>query len=174
MSTLPIRQKLIAIARAEVGVVEQPKNSNTGKRVREYQRATNLEGTGWPYCAAFVCWCVREWGKLSEVRDALKMTAPQFEVWRPKTAAAYGFDDWAKSKKLLVINENAQPGVHILRTADIVNYDFSHVGLVVTDVGNILKTIEGNTDEAGSREGGGVYAKTRARSLARRFIRLLD
>ena len=43
MSTLPVRQKLIEIARREVGVREVGRN--TGKRVREYQAATNLEGT---------------------------------------------------------------------------------------------------------------------------------
>lgn len=173
VSTLDIRKRLIAIADAEVGVREVPKDSNTGKRVKEYQAATDLDGTRWPYCAAFVCWCIREWGKLSEVRDALMMTAAQFEVWRPKTPAAYGFDAWAVKKGLLVMNENTHPGEYILHTADLVNYDFSHAGILDTDRGNVLLTVEGNTDAAGSRDGGGVYRKTRARSFARKFIRLL-
>ncbi len=163
----------MAIAKREIGVVEDPKNSNTGARVREYQRSTNLSGTGWPYCAAFVCWCVQQWGEDFQVLDALKMNPGQFEGWRPKTAAAYGFDDWAERNGLLVINENTHPGEATLHTGDIVNYDFSHVGLLDTDKGNILYTVEGNTDSHGSAEGGGVYAKTRARSLARRVIRLL-
>lgn len=173
MSTYPIRQKLIDIAAAEVGVVETPKNSNTGKRILEYQRATTLEGTGWPYCAAFVCWCVREWGKLSEVRDALKMSKTEFENWRPKTAAAYGFHNWAEKRGLLIMDENEHPGQATLHTGDVVTFDFSHIGIVKTDYESTILTVEGNTDLAGSREGGGVFAKTRNRSSARKFIRLL-
>jgi hypothetical protein len=173
MSTLILRQKLIEIAKSEVGVTETPRNSNTGTRVLEYQRATNLEGTGWPYCAAFVCWCIREWGQLPEVRDALKMTVEEFASWRPKTAAAYGFHEWAEKRNLTVFDENSNPGEAILHAADIVTFDFSHIGLVENDQGNVLLTVEGNTDASGSREGGGVYAKTRPRSLARKFIRLL-
>lgn len=173
MSTLATRQKLIDIAAKEIGVTEQPKNSNTGPRVLEYQRATNLPGTKWPYCAAFVCWCIREWGKDPEVLDALKMTAGEFAIWRPQTAAAYGFDDWAEHNGLLVMDENLHPNHATLHTGDIVNYDFSHVGLLKTDDHDFLYTIEGNTDVSGSRNGGGVYAKKRPRSQARKFIRLL-
>lgn len=173
MSTYPLRQRLVEIATNEVGVMEVPKNSNTGQRVVEYQRATNLEGTHWPYCAAYVCWCIREWGKDKEVLAAFRMTPGEFDRWRPKTAAAYGFHQWAEDKGLLVIDENKEPGVHILHTADIVTFDFSHCGILDTDNGNVLYTREGNTDAGGSRDGGGVWAKQRARSLARKFIRLL-
>jgi hypothetical protein len=174
MSTLSIRQKLIDIAVREVGVREEPRNSNTGPRVREYQCATSLGGTGWPYCAAFVCWCIREWGKLPEVLDALKMTAAQFEHWRPKTAAAYGFHEWASDHGLTMFDENTNPGAATLHTADIVTFDFSHVGIIATDSKNFMNTIEGNTDGAGSRDGGGVYLKTRERRLARKIIRFLQ
>ena len=103
--------------------------------------------------------------------DAFKFTAKQAEAWRPKTAAAYGFHGWAEKKGLLVMDDNIQNTLH---TADIVTYDFSHVGIVETDVGFDIHTIEGNTDGEGSRDGGGVFAKVRARSLAKRFIRLIE
>ena len=103
--------------------------------------------------------------------DAFKFTPKQAEAWRPKTAAAYGFHGWAEKKGLLVMDDNIQNTLH---TADIVTYDFSHVGIVETDVGFDIHTIEGNTDGQGSRDGGGVFAKVRARSLAKRFIRLID
>jgi len=172
-STLALRKEMLAIARKEVGVVEVPKNSNTGKDVLKYQRATNLAGTGWPYCAAFVDWVILQWGKNPEVLSALGMDAAKFEKWRPKTAAAYGFHEWAEEKGLLIIDENKNPGETVLHTGDIVTFDFSHIGIIDTDKGNVLYTIEGNTDAAGSRDGGGVYEKTRARSLARKIIRIL-
>lgn len=170
MSTYPLRRKLIEIARKEVGTVEIPKDSNTGPRVIQYQRATNLDGTGWPYCAAFVCWCVREWLKNQEVLDAFKFTAKQAEAWRPKTAAAYGFHGWAESKGLLVMDDSQS---NVLHTADLVTFDFSHIGIIANDEADLIYTIEGNTDSGGSRDGGGVFEKVRRRSLARRFIRML-
>lgn len=173
MSTLAIRQKLIAIARAKVGTIEIPRNSNTGPSILEFQRASNLDGTGWPYCAAFVDWVILQWGKLPEVLKALNLTPSEFERWRPKTAAAYGFHEWAENKGLQVFDENENPGQAILHTGDIVTFDFSHVGIIDTDRGNLLYTVEGNTDAAGSRDGGGVYDKIRARSLARKIIRIL-
>ena len=168
MSTLHVRQKLIEIARREVGVREVGRN--TGKRVREYQAATNLEGTGWPWCAAFVCWCIREWGQDKEVLAALKLTPAGFEKWRPKTAAAFGLEDWAKKRGLQVMFADDIPS---LRTGDIVTFDQSHTGLVADDARGVIKTIEGNTGASGGREGDGVWDKSRNFKESRKFIRLL-
>jgi CHAP domain len=169
MSTLHLRQRLIDIASKEVGVTEVD-SSNTGKRVVQYQQATDLGGTGWPWCAAFVCWCVREWLGDREVRDVLGIGVSDVEDWRPRTAAAYGFHNWARERGLLVMDDSID---NVLHTGDIVTYDFSHIGIVTGDSGNMIYTIEGNTDAGGSREGGGVWAKTRPRFLAKRFIRIM-
>jgi len=170
MNTYELRRRLIRIAKKEVGVREVPKNSNSGPRVREYQKATWLDGTGWPWCAAYVCWCVKEWLKDQDVLDAFKFTAKQAEAWRPKTAAAYGFHDWATKNHLLVMNDSPK---HVLHSADLVTFDISHIGILDTDEGYMIYTIEGNTDATGGREGGGVYTKTRERSFAKAFIRML-
>jgi hypothetical protein len=177
MSTLLLRQRLIAIAAHEVGVTEIPKNSNTGRQIIEYQRSTTLDGTGWPYCAAFVCWCIREWLKDSEVRTALKLTnVKAAERWRPKTAAAFGFHDWAESRGLLVMNDSPH---HVLHTADLITLDVSHIGIVTDDffkpdgTSHVI-SIEGNTSpQSSNNEGGGVYQRTRPRALACKFIRML-
>lgn len=50
-------QRLITVAAREVGVHEVPWGTNTGTRVRQYQASTDLPGTGWPWCNAFVKWC---------------------------------------------------------------------------------------------------------------------
>jgi hypothetical protein len=150
--------KLVELARKEVGVREKPRNSNRGKRVQEFQAATWLNGTGWPWCAAFICWLCREAGMPDSAR--------------PKTASAYDFERWARKKtspaKLIKPASKSR-----IQTGDIVVFTFSHIGLAVDDQdGGIVRTIEGNTDAAGSREGGGVYAKTRRVSQIRSIIRL--
>ncbi len=168
MSSLAIRQKLVDIAAGQVGVVE--KGRNTGKRIIEYQRATTLGGTGWPYCAAFVCWCIREWGRDPSVLAYLQMTPAKFEGWRPKTAAAFGFEDWANKNKLATFDDHE---CNQLRTADLMVFDMSHIGLVTGDRASLVNTIEGNTGATGSRDGEGVWSKVRHRREARTFIRLL-
>ena len=167
--SLELRHRLLKIAEGQVGTTETSRNS--GRKVREYQAATNLGGTGWPWCAAFVCWCIREWGKDPEVLAALKMTPAGFEAWRPKTAAAFGFINWAKSKKLRILSDDPDETLH---DGDIIVFDMSHIGLVRTDVGNTIYTTEGNTGATGGRDGDGVWSKSRHRSEARVFIRILD
>jgi hypothetical protein len=49
--------EVAAIALSQVGTMEVPVGSNTGPMVKQYQAATDLGGTGWPWCAAFVEWC---------------------------------------------------------------------------------------------------------------------
>jgi hypothetical protein len=120
---------LVKLARKEVGVTEV-RNSNCGPRVNEYKAATNLPpDQSWPWCAAFICFLVRE----------------------------------AQTK--------LKPG-HDIKAGDIVVFTFSHIGLAVADAkdGEVL-TIEGNTDLAGSREGGGVFQKRRPLSKVRARIR---
>jgi hypothetical protein len=159
---------LIRYANHEVGVHETGGN-NCGPRIREYQAKTSEPPGAWPWCAAFICFVFWETLQCPEVIEELGLSADQTEHWRPKTALAYGFEDWAKEKHILVLPETA-----IAKPGDIVTYDFSHVGLVVDNQqpGVSIRTIEGNTNKAGSREGDGVYNKFRDQHLVRRFIRV--
>jgi hypothetical protein len=162
-------QKLVAIAAAEVGVREVGSN-NSGPRVREYQKATWLEPAAWPWCAAFVCWTLREWLRDPAVVAVLGVAKP--DAWRCKDASAFGWEKWARVKGLTVLPETAKA-----RAGDIVIFDFSHIGIVELDqVGRVICTIEGNTNGAGARDsesGDGVWRKTRAQSLVKSYVRLL-
>lgn len=152
-----LARRIVEIADAEVGVREVPRNSNRGPRVEEYQRATWLNGTGWPWCAAFICWLVKEMEKDFDLPFA-----------RPQTAGAWDFERWARDEDVKLFKPRAG-----IRAGDIVVFSFSHIGLAAEDEseGKVV-TIEGNTDSSGSREGGGVYRKVRATSLVRSHIRL--
>ena len=117
-----------------------------------------------------MCWCIREWGKDPEVLKALNKTPAQFEKWRPKTAAAFGFEDWAMKSGLLVMTDSQQ---NDLKTGDLMVFDSSHIGIVETDKGVKVFTIEGNTGPSGGHDGDGVWQKVRNRKEARSFIRIL-
>lgn len=163
--------KLAEIARSQVGVKEIGGN-NRGVKIREYQSATNLTPAPWPWCAAFVCWCVAQWLKDKEAVRwlGLKISTPY--IWRPKTAAAFGLIEWANKhpNTTEVLPETAQAKV-----GDIVIFDFSHTGIVVGVNKGSIQCVEGNTNQQGDREsnsGDGVWLKTRKNSLVRAYVRI--
>ncbi len=79
---------LIATAEAELGVKENG-TSNRGPRVDQYQRATWLDPKDWgAWCAAFVCFCVREALSKSKLKETKGFRLPQ-------TAGAFDFERWS-------------------------------------------------------------------------------
>jgi hypothetical protein len=158
MGAATLRLRVLEIAQAEVGTREDGKNS--GLRVRAYQRATWLEPGPWPWCAAFVSWCLMQ---------AIGPQTKHEGKWRCRDARAYGWEDWAAKRGITMLDETAD-----LLPGDIITFDFSHIGIVESDEGQKVVTIEGNTNAEGSREGDGVYRKVRARHLIRKVIRLPD
>ena len=163
--------KLLEIAQNEVGVRESGGN-NKGKRIREYQASTDLAPAAWPWCAAFVDWCIMEWLNDPDAVRWLSLKNRTPEAWRPKTALAYGLTAWARKRpnttRIFTEKAKAMPG-------DIVTFDFSHVGIVVSDNGTFIKTIEGNTNGRGERDstsGDGVWEKIRKKTLVKDLIRI--
>lgn len=151
---------LVTIARAEVGV-EEVNGSNAGPRVNEYKGATNLPATeSWPWCAAFVCWCLRE-----------AMKGGTYTFKRPTTAGAWDFENWSLAQDNST--NTKKPVMEDIKAGDIVIFRFSHIGIAISspDFDGFIQTVEGNTDSAGSREGGGVFQKNRKLSQIRSRIR---
>jgi len=163
MNGKDIPQKMVLLAREEIGVSEVD-GSNCGPRVDEYKAATWLDSSkGWPWCAAFICWLVRE---------AIKEEEVGFK--RPQTAGAWDFENWAK-KEVANDIDLRKPTNEDIKAGDIVIFTFSHIGLAVKDIDSsgYVMTIEGNTNGAGSREGGSVLEKKRHVSKIRSRIRIL-
>lgn len=176
--------RMIAIARAEVGVMEEGGN-NRGTRIRHYQAATSLPPGPWPWCAAFTSWVLCKALQDERTRRYLGLVdEAAAQSWRCKQANVFesnwagrkipGWNEWALMRRLVVLGEEAtcKPG-------DFVTFDFSHIGLVVQGgrPGVLLETIEGNTGAAGLRDsnsGDGVCTKTRRHTpeIIRSFIRV--
>jgi len=148
---MTIREKALRFAVAEIGVKEHPPGSNSGPRVREYQAATNLPGTGWPWCMAFVCWCYKQAGH--------PLPYP--------TASVGIFLDWARAAGDLVTRPFR---------GDLVCYQFTaddwpdHVGFVERVLAvrwrgaqfvGWVKTVEGNTAFGNDANGGEVQRRYR-------------
>lgn len=130
-------QALLDVARSQLGVHEDPPYSNRVKYSAWY-------GMVGPWCDMFVSWCADQSGN----RDVIGRFA-----YTPSHEA------WFRSKGREVSIRDAKPG-------DIVFFNFigrtSHVGIVEANRGDGLITIEGNTNGAGSRDGGSVMRHFRS------------
>ena len=151
---------LISLAQSELTKNIREASQNQGPEIAKYWTATTYpEGytNREPYCAAFVCWLF--------MTAAAERTVP-FSL--PMSPVAYDFEGWA--------SENAGKGVFFAETpqaGDIFTLSTaSHVGLVVGVTGQMITTIEANTNSAGSREGDGVYNRVRPISTIRKIIRV--
>lgn len=163
--SLPEAIARIAEAEAKANVREQGGN-NRGPTVQRYQAATWLAGTGWAWCAAFVCWVVFQ---------ALQLTGIALKN-RPRTAGAWDFENYANGGygptpfKLMPRGTRPQRG-------DIVTFTWSHIGICTGANDRQTHTIEGNTGpgtnlrDANTPGGDGVWEKTHPHNKIRRIIR---
>ena len=148
-------KRLSAVYTAEIGVRELT-GKNDGKRVEEYLASCGL-GKGYAWCAAFVNWCMVQSG----VRGA-------GSAWSP---------DWFPSANTIYTRGgrgNINPSkcdVMGLYYAD--KKRIAHVGFIDdwAEGSDYTLTVEGNTNDDGSREGDGVYRKRRLKAQVYRVSR---
>lgn len=146
----------LSIALSQDGVSEVPKGSNAGPEVSEYLRSVGLNA-GFAWCMAFVYWCVNKASGEMLIPNPLVKTAGVMRQWNETTLR--------KIPKQGAI----KPGdIFILRFA----HGTGHTGFVEKVEGGIVHTIEGNTNDDGSREGYEVARRERALSSFYGFIQL--
>jgi hypothetical protein len=144
----PAGQAMVNLARAEIGVTEQPPGSNESPRIAQFRQATaGAPGPG-PWCAYFVSWAAREAGV--PLGDAGQGFGRVDDVWA-----------WAQGagKAIPAGGGRPQPG-------DLIVWD-EHIG-IVESVGadGSIHTIEGNSsDRVAQRtygsDGGGAIGYVR-------------
>lgn len=145
-------EKLIQIAKNEVGYLEKASNSqlddktaNAGKNnYTKYWRDIKPDYQGQPWCAAFVSWCFMKAFGLETAKKLLKHWP---YVYCPTMA------------DLFTLNANPKVG-------DIVIFyrhgEFAHTGIVIKVSGDRFWTVEGNTSGGSTiiENGGGVCQKS--------------
>lgn len=142
------------VARSQVDVREQPPGSNGGPQVDAYLRSAGLpSGTGWS--AAFVYWCFDQAATQLGGINPLPRTGSASALWTLAEPARF--------TKVLAAEVREDPGR--IRPGMIFVMDFgagiAHTGVVEQVDGDSIVTIEGNTNAAGARDGGGVRRMTR-------------
>ena len=143
-SSNTVRDEVKRTYESQIGVREKT-GHNDGVMVETYLRYCSL-GKGNPWCASFVCW-----------------TYGQAHVMNPRSGYC---PDLFSAKKVIYRRGskiNKEPPQH----GDVWGLYFpekgrvAHVGFVDQWGEKYVTTVEGNTNEAGSREGDGVYRKRR-------------
>jgi hypothetical protein len=144
----PAGQTMVNLARAEIGVAEQPPGSNDSPRIAQFRQATaGAPGPG-PWCAYFVSWAAREAGV--PIGNAGQGFGRVDDVWA-----------WGQSagKAIPAGSGTPQPG-------DLIVWD-EHIGIVESVGGDgSIHTIEGNSSDRVSQrtygsDGGGAIGYVR-------------
>ena len=139
---------------AEIGVRERT-GKNDGWRVEECLRYVNLK-KGDPWCAAFVCWVFGKAGIENPRTGWSPGLFPKSRVcWRRMGMGSVKYAV-QKSKPAYTPQQGDVFGIWFPDKQRI-----AHVGLIDRWEDTWVTTVEGNTNEAGSREGDGVYQKRR-------------
>lgn len=149
-------QKIIEMAASQIGIKEQPANSNKVKYNTEYY-GREVSGSDYPWCCAFVWWVFKHCDASSLFYGGKKTAyCPTVENYYKQQGKWYS---------------SGKPG-------DMVLFDFSgkgiagHIGIVekVNSDGSYT-TIEGNTGSGNDANGGMVMRRTRYKSSIRGFAR---
>ncbi len=151
----------IAKAISQLGIEEKPIGSNWGEDVEKYLLCIGIDFPA-PWCMAFVYWCVNEAG----------VTVPDGKggFKNPLVKTASVLNQWAK---ITTTYKETKP-----MDGDIFIMDFGggvgHTGFVesVDPDGVHINTIEGNTNDTGSREGYEVCHRKRTITSCKGFIRI--
>ena len=142
--------KVLGIAQRELGVKEDPPESNRVKYNTWFygREVRDTANTKYPWCMAFVQWVFAQAGQ------ALPF----------KTASCSALLSWYRKNRPECIVKDPKPG-------DIIIYIFSHTGILESTKAGIVTAIEGNTSAGDDANGGQVQRRQRGRSLVKAYIR---
>lgn len=154
----------LGMAVSQLGVLEDPPGSNRGPMVDKYLQSTSTPpGNFW--CMAFVFWCFREAAAAAGKDNPFPRTAGCLDAWRRvrisqparliSRAAAIADPDLVRPGQVFILDHGGGLG---------------HTGFVRQSFGGPFRTVEGNSNPAGSSNGLGVFELNR-RKIADRNLR---
>ncbi|GAB3975795.1 hypothetical protein GCM10028806_34150 [Spirosoma terrae] len=149
---------LLQAAQSQVGVEESPRGSNWGYSVEQYLKSVGIYFPA-AWCMAFCYWCAEKAARAQNDINPLFKTGGVLKQWNSSTSLRVKADD--------------------VRPGDIFIMDYGkgqgHAGIVeqviATREGTRFHTIEGNTNDEGSREGFVVCRRSRKAASIKGFLR---
>ena len=150
-----IAERLLELAREEIGTTEQPAGSNCVKYNTDYY-GHKVSGPDLAWCAVFIWWLFREAGASRLYYDG------------GRTAYVPALVDYARRTGRIVDRP---------RAGDLVCFDFNgngtadHIGICEDFDGSIVTTIDGNTGNQSESSGGAVMRRCRDKKYIAAVIR---
>lgn len=143
--------KALKIAQTQIGQKENPLGSNWGVPVKNYLASVGLNFPA-AWCMAFVYWC---FDQVSKPNNPLIKSGGVLHCWNKA------------DKKYRVVGEPQKGDIFIMDYGK----GLGHTGIVLDIKDNLIHTIEGNTNDTGSREGIMVCVKIRPKSKIKGYLR---
>jgi hypothetical protein len=146
----------IEFAHTQVGVMENPLGSNRGPEVDTYLKAVGLNPASgsFAWCVAFTYFCFKKGAETLGTSNPHIKTAGVLDHWNQAGK---------KPKVVRVTNAKAVADPGLVKPGSLFIIDFGggvgHSGMVVEMANGRLVTIEGNTNDNGSRNGIGVFRR---------------
>ena len=151
----PLLAAVLDFAATQIGVMEVPPGSNRGPQVDKYVASTGLPPSGqFAWCVAFVYFCFEAAAKKLGRQNPMIKTAGVMDHWN--RAGTQGIPRITNARAI-ANPALIKPG-HIFVIS--LGGGLGHSALVERVSGGKLVTIEGNTNDGGSREGIGVFRRS--------------
>jgi len=154
------RLKALEAAISKIGVEEVPRGSNWGKDVQEFLLSVKIKFPA-SWCQAFVYWCYKK--GFGDAQNPCVQTGGVLDCWNRSI----------KQNKITVAQAQANPALILPGYQFIMDFGngLGHTGIVEKVEGGKVYTIEGNTNDTGSREGYAVCRRVRKVSDMKGFIK---
>lgn len=152
---MTLSEKALEIAIGEIGKQEIPLGSNWGENVQKYLKSVGIDFPA-SWCMAFVYWCYSEAGK--------QLNIPSIQLFRSGGV----LNVWNHTP----INQKVTAPIPGDIFIEDHGHGLGHTGIVESVDGQFINTIEGNTNNNGSREGVEVERKRRLIQKEKGFIRV--
>lgn len=146
-----LSEKALKVAISQLGQHENPLGSNWGVPVKNYLKSVGLNFPA-SWCLAFLYWC---FDQVSEGNNPLVKTGGVLNLWNKA------------DKKYRVVGEPKAGDIFIMDYGK----GLGHTGIIEKVDKTFIYTIDGNTNDSGSREGIEVCRKQRPRAKVKGYLR---
>ena len=165
----------LAIAGTQVGQMEVPRGSNRGPMVDEFLRSTGIDPVNTTsdqraWCMCFVFWAFRTAAGSLQLANPLPRTAGCLSHWK----RAKSIPGAVRIKAVDCIGDPSLVKPGLVFICDF-GGGLGHTGIVERMMpGGHFMTIEGNTNDDGSRSGVGVFRLQRRKLADRTLVGFVD
>lgn len=152
---LSVREAILACAKTHLAAGARETGLNQGPWVRSYMNGQ--EGVNWPWCVGFV---------QTVIRQALAFSGKKATDFMPNTFSCDVLGGFAQKQNQLLRNKSLKQDSRTVKPGDLflisrTASDWTHVGIIEAIGDGVFTTLEGNTNQAGSREGIAVMRRLR-------------